>query len=123
MANQPVLLLRLTGEENVQSLNESVSWTPGDKMESTIILNSTDGAKTIDYSLVSSVRTMIFSGNGNFTVTFTVGSSPTDVIAFETRDLFVLSPSAAFVATINSITISTTSTTDITIEARIYGNS
>lgn len=118
MANQPVLLIRLTGEENVSVINESVSWTPKDKYEASYVMKTGDTAKTIDYSGVETVRTMIFIGTGAFKVAITASGS---TVTHETQDVFILSPSAAFRAAITAIAISTLSATDITIQVRIYG--
>lgn len=114
----PVLNIRLTGEENVSVFSESITWTPQSKLELTLAISSASGSKTIDYSTIETVKTMLFYGSGAYTVTVTVGS---DSIAFESNDFFVFSPSEVFRATITSIAISTTSTSTIEVQCRVYG--
>jgi hypothetical protein len=118
MASTPVFNIRLTGEENVTILNENVTWTPIDKYEATLTMKVGDAPKTIDYSVVEKVRLMVFYGAGSFIVTETVG---TEVIAHEVQDVFVLTPTVAYRNSITSITVSTTSTSDIEIQCRVYG--
>jgi hypothetical protein len=122
-ATVPILTVKLIGEENLTVMNSSISWTPTDKTENKITLNSADGSKTIDYSVVSKVRTMVFFGTGNYKISITtqIGTDPTNTIIFESQDFFIFSPTPVMAATITAISLSTTSTTDILIEARVYG--
>lgn len=118
MANLNQLNLKILGEESVTLMNQTISWTPKDKIENTYVISSLDIAKSIDYSGLSTVRNMTFYGTGNYIVSITASGSTID---YETQDFFVMSPSEAMMATITDISISTTASSSITVSARIYG--
>ena len=118
-ASDPVLQVKLTGEENVTQLNQSETWSLSEKVELDYSLTASDGEQTLDYSHIDTVRTIVIYGTGDYYINVTVGSNTE--IAFESQDFFVLSPSAAFAATITAITISTDESVAITVKVRIYG--
>jgi len=123
MANLNQLNLKLLGEESITLLNKTIAWTPKDKIENTYVMSSITAPKSIDFSSISSMRTMVFSGSGNYIVSITTGVSATaQTIEHETSDLFVFSPTTAMMADITNITISTTSSSSVTIEVKLYGS-
>ena len=117
MAN-PVFTINLSGNGAVKQLNRTITWSPDTQIENVIKLRSTDGQKTIDISSIDTVKLMIFScESASFILEFTVD---TNVIQHET-DLFVLTPTDSFIQTVDSIKLSTSSTSDIEVNVQIFG--
>jgi hypothetical protein len=118
MATTPKLNVKLLGEEQMTLLDKTITWTPSDKLETTLVINSADGSKAISITNIETVKTMVFYGTGSYKVSITVD---TNTIDFETQDFFIFSPTAVFRSTIDAISVSTASSSDIEIQVRVYG--
>jgi|WetSurMetagenome_2_1015567.scaffolds.fasta_scaffold579591_2 hypothetical protein len=118
MSTSPQMNVRLIGEELITTFNETITWTPVSKLENTLVINSGSGSKTVDLTNISNLRLITFFGDGNYQITITVGY---DVLTFESRDFFIFSPTTTYGPTITSIAISTTSSSNVSVEIRCYG--
>lgn len=114
----PSIRTVITGD-GITSLDNSVSFTLSEKLEATRLLKDTDGSVLLDYSYINTVKSFYFYSVGTYTVTLTVG---TEIIPIEVNGTFRLDPTPAFRDLITSIALSTSSTTDISISVRVYGN-
>ena len=115
----PNLIVSLTGDTFVTKLDKEKSWSGGTKLEQNYSIRDTDGSQVIDISDLENITMMIFESSSAFTVSITAGGS---TLAIPVDNIFLFDPTATFVATITNISISTTLTTDITIQVRIYGS-
>lgn len=110
------LNLVLTGDLS-ETIN-SITWEGSEQLEQVIVINSGDGQKTIDLTSVSNIKLIyIYSNDDNFSAEFTVD---TDAITFE-NDFLILTPTSTFLSTVDSLKISTTSTSNISVYINIYG--
>lgn len=114
----PTLRTVISGD-NLTGLDTSETFTLNEKFESQYVLKSTDSAVTIDTSYIDTIKTFIFNSTGEYTITITITGGIT--IPFVVSGLFKFNPSATFRSSITSMTLSTTSVDNITINAYIYG--
>ena len=120
----PSIQVKIAGD-NVTALDTgSVAWTLENKIEKTYSLSSSDGQTTLDLSNVENIVSLIFTGTGNYKVEFSIGSG-TNIIDFTVSSThpFVFPTTQTFIDTLDSIKISTDSTSDITISVRVFGES
>jgi hypothetical protein len=104
--------------DNITSLDQSTSFVLSEKLEASRLIKSTDGEVVLDYSFINTVQTIYFYSAGTYKVTLTVG--PT-ILPIEVTGAFRLDPTAAFRTSLTSVSISTSSATDILVDIRIYG--
>lgn len=121
MAN-PSLRIQLSGT-GVTSLDNTSSWALENKLEDTYSLNVTDGSLTLDFSNIENMKLLIFEGSGSYIVTLNQIDSASESIpiTIDYNCPFVLPTTQAFIDTLSSVQISTSSTTDVTITVRAYG--
>ncbi|KKL48204.1 hypothetical protein LCGC14_2327880 [marine sediment metagenome] len=114
-ATSASIKLTVTGEELVTGLTNTQSVNVAEKLEQNITLTSS--SQTIDISFLDTIKTFIFEASSNYIVEITADS---EVIEFGCNGVFMLQPTAAFVATIDSIVVKNESSTALTIKVRIY---
>ena len=114
----PIMTLKLTGRQEVTEFEDSYTWTKEGQYEQEFYIKSTDGAITLDYSLVDNIRAMVFRSASDFTVTI---ATATANIPFTVQDVFMFTPDTVLAALITAITVETASTTDQTINVQIFG--
>lgn len=116
--NTPTIRTIISGDELSQK-DISETFTLSEKIEVQYILDSLDSAETLNFDFVDIVKSIVFNSTGTYTITITMLDS--NVIPFEVTGVFKLNPTASFRALIDTIAISTTSTTSTTINVSIYG--
>lgn len=116
----PTLTLSLVGDTYVTQLSKQKTWTPGAKIEQNYVISDTDGNQVIDLSLVDSIQSIVFVSSSAFKVSITAGGQQ---IVFAVSGFFVFDPTSTFLGTVTELAISTDSTTDITVQVRVYGGS
>lgn len=110
------LNLVLTGDLS-ETIN-SITWEGSEQLEQVISINSNSAEKTIDLTAVSDIKLIyIYSNDGFFNTKITID---TNIITFN-NDFFILTPSSTFLSTIDSLKISTVSTTNISVYINVYG--
>jgi hypothetical protein len=112
--------------EDITPTTKTTSFELGEKIENKLFIKNTDGEVEIDYIKVSNIKTINFNSDSLYTVklTFDIGEEgvPEEIEApFQIVGNFRLDPNTDFTDKIKKITISTNSTTDITVDIRIYG--
>jgi len=112
--------------EDITPTTKTTSFELGEKIENKLFIKNTDGEVEIDYIKVSNIKTINFNSDSLYTVklTFDIGEEgmPEEIEApFQIVGNFRLDPNTDFTDKIKKITISTDSTTDITVDIRIYG--
>jgi len=117
----PTFRIVISGSD-VTSLDESNSFTLENKIETSYTIVDTDGNKTLDFSNIENMKTILFDGSGAFNVTVTVGGGA-NVITFPCDGSIpmILPITQTFMGTVDSITISTASTEDVQVSVRAYG--
>jgi hypothetical protein len=125
VANLPKIQSTITGD-GITTSNKILQFELGEKIEYTYYIKSTDGALVVDVSKIDLMQTMMFYSDDAFTLNLAVDVSLTEVPDIVTLPilvdgLFRLDPQAEFVSRIDSISIETTSTTNILVEVNIYG--
>lgn len=121
----PTIRTVISGD-GVTSFDKNIQFTLGEKLESTYILKSTDSPITINYSAVSNLKSFIFYSDSNFTVNVSIDVGTTEtpnivVVPISVTNMFRFDPDSTLLGKISNVTISTTSTTNITISTFIYG--
>ena len=101
-------------------------FTLGEKVENILYVKSTDGDVSIDFSRISNLASFNFYSADTFYLKLTVDIGTVEVpneveIPFQVSGMFRLDPYTDFLSKIKAIKISTDSTTDITVDIRIYG--
>jgi len=114
----PTFNASVTGKGILTSLDKTITWVNGEKLEQDYAINSTDGVVAINYSYVNNISLMVFTSISSFKVTITIG---TNVIAHEVNNVFIFDPTSTFLGTVDKIEISTAQTTNITVSVRVYG--
>jgi len=104
--------------DKITSLDQSTSFILSEKLEASRMIKSTDGEVILDYSFIDTVKTIYLYSTGTYKITLTVGST---ILPIEVTGAFRLDPTTTFRDSINSVSISTSSTTDILVDIRIYG--
>lgn len=104
--------------DKITSLDQSTSFILSEKLEASRMIKSTDGEVILDYSFIDTVKTIYLYSTGTYKITLTVGST---ILPIEVTGAFRLDPTTTFRNSINSVSISTSSTTDILVDIRIYG--
>jgi len=112
--------------EDITPTTKTTSFELGEKIENKLFIKNTDGEVEIDYVKVSNIKTINFNSDSLYTVklTFDIGEEgmPEEIEApFQIVGNFRLDPNTDFTDKIKKITITTDSTTDITVDIRIYG--
>ena len=112
--------------EDITSATRAKTFELGEKIENKLYVKSTDGEVEIDYIKVSNIKTINFNSDSMYTVKLTIDIGeegiPEEIEApFQIVGDFRLDPSTDFTDKIKKITLSTDSTTDITVDIRIYG--
>lgn len=103
-------------EDSVSVINKSLSFSLKEKVDVVVSLNSS--SYTLDISGVDNVSLLVIEGSGTFTVTFVQGASTVDFIA---TDYYAVTLTPTSAAAMDSITITETGATDVTIHAIAYG--
>ena len=112
--------------EDITPTTKTTSFELGEKIENKLFIKNTDGEVEIDYIKVSNIKTINFNSGSMYTVKLTIDigeeGTPEEIEApFQIVGDFRLDPSTDFTDKIKKITLSTDSTTDITVDIRIYG--
>ena len=117
----PTFRIIISGSD-ITGLDETNTFTLENKVETSYTIVDTDGNKTLDFSNIENMKSIIFDGSGIFDVTITVGGGA-NIISFPCDGSIpmVLPVTQTFMSTVDSITISTTSTTDVQVSVRAYG--
>ena len=120
MAIQNIPTIRTTvSGEGISSKDISETFTLAEKLEAQYILDSVHTPIVLDESFIDNLKTIVFNSTGTYTITFTMLDA--NVIPFEVDGVFKFNPSVAFRALIDTISVSTTSTTSITVNVSAYG--
>ena len=105
----------------VTTITNTIQWTLQEKLEEKIVINSADDPVTINYSRVENVKIISFSSASEFIVELTISGN---VVEFKgTYFTFSCDLLGEFISNLSLIRISTDSTTDITINSNVYGES
>jgi len=112
--------------DGVVDFDKSTQFTLLEKLESVYLLKAADGDLSIDTSKINSLVSMLFYSINSFTIKLTVDIGTVEtpnivIVPVETTGNFRLDPTTAFLSKISAVSISTTSTTDITIQVNVYG--
>ena len=111
--------------ENITALDSLTSFTLTEKAEIVQYLKAADGKVAVNLSVIDTIKSILFHSDGVYTVEVTITPlvEPTTpiTIPFEVSGMFRLDPTVAFRGLITSITLSTASVTNITVDTRIYG--
>jgi hypothetical protein len=112
--------------EDITPTTRATSFELGEKIENKLFIKNTDGEVEIDYIKVSNVKTISFNSDSLYTVKLTIDIGeegiPEEIeTPFQIIGDFRLDPNVDFTDKIKKITISTDSTTDITVDIRVYG--
>jgi hypothetical protein len=107
----------ISGDE-ITSLLLNNQFELGEKLEAIRYIKSTDGEQSIDFSYINFIKTIMFQSEGAFTLKLVFADASQIVLPI--LGMFRLDP-GVFTSALSSIVISTVSTTDITINIRIYG--
>ena len=112
--------------EDITPTTKTTSFELGEKIENKLFIKNTDGEVEIDYIKVSNIKTINFNSDSLYTVKLTFDIGEEGILEeieapFQIVGNFRLDPNTDFTDKIKKITISTDSTTDITVDIRIYG--
>jgi len=112
--------------DGITSSTRNFQFTLGEKIENVLYVKSTDGDVSIDFSRISNLASFNFYSADTFYLKLTVDigtvETPNEVeIPFQVSGMFRLDPYTNFLSKIKAVKISTDSTTDITVDIRIYG--
>ena len=118
--NTPTIRTVITGDD-ISSKDISETFTLAEKLEAQYILDALHVPVVLDESFIDNLKTIIFSSIGTYTITFTMLDA--NVVPFEVSGVFKFNPTAAFRALVDTITISTASTANITVNVSAYGQS
>lgn len=114
----PTIRTQISGD-GLTLLDQSDQFSLAEKLETVRYIKNTDGKVAIDFSFIDTVKTLFLQSTGTYIVEITTTAA--NVIPFEITGVFRLDFTPAFRATLSSITIETDSTTNITVNTRIYG--
>jgi len=111
----------------VTAFDQKVEFTLSEKLETTLLIKSTNSA-SIAYANIDNIKSILFYSTSNFTVNLTVDIGTTEVpnvviFPIATTGNFRFDPTVVFMSKISAISISTESTTDISVDVCIYGES
>ncbi len=112
--------------EDITPTTKTTSFELGEKIENKLFIKNTDGEVEIDYIKVSNIKTINFNSDSLYTIKLTFDIGEEGILEeieapFQIVGNFRLDPNTDFTDKIKKITISTDSTTDITVDIRIYG--
>lgn len=112
--------------DGITSATRNFQFTLGEKIENVLCVKASDGDITIDFSRISNLASFNFYSTDIFYLKLTIDIStveaPNEVeIPFQVSGMFRLDPYTDFLSKVKAIAISTDSTTDITVDVRIYG--
>jgi|GEM_PF-2207282 len=112
--------------EDITPTTKTTSFELGEKIENKLFIKNTDGEVEIDYIKVSNIKTINFNSDSLYTVKLTFDIGEEGILEeieapFQIVGNFRLDPNTDFTDKVKKITISTDSTTDITVDIRIYG--
>ena len=112
--------------EDITPTTKTTSFELGEKIENKLFIKNTDGEVEIDYIKVSNIKTINFNSDSLYTVKLTFDIGEEGILEeieapFQIVGNFRLDPNTDFTDKIKKITLSTDSTTDITVDIRIYG--
>lgn len=121
----PTIRTVISGD-GITALDKSTTFTLLEKLETTRQLIDTEGDVEIDFSYIDKVKSFYFESTGVFTVTIEHTSDDlipvVSTIPFEVDGgVFRFDPTAAMQTAITGLTLSTSSTTAISVNIRIYG--
>jgi hypothetical protein len=122
MANAPSLRCQLSGT-SITTFDITSTWTLSNKSEKIYTLSVSDGSQTLDLSNVPNIKLLIFYSETDFICTFNQNDSVSESIPFviDGGIPFILGTTEDFIASLDSIQISTTSTTEQDIFVNVYG--
>lgn len=112
--------------DGITSATRNFQFALGEKIENVLYVKASDGDITIDFSRISNLASFNFYSTDTFYLKLTIDIStveaPNEVeIPFQVSGMFRLDPYIDFLSKVKAIAISTDSTTDITVDVRIYG--
>ena len=112
--------------EDITPTTKTTSFELGEKIENKLFIKNTDGEVEIDYIKVSNIKTINFNSDSLYAVKLTFDIGEEGILEeieapFQIVGNFRLDPNTDFTDKVKKITISTDSTTDITVDIRIYG--
>jgi len=113
------LRIRMDGT-NVATFDETSTFSLGEKVEERYTLVDTDGVITLNYSNLTTPKVLVFIGSGAFTVRFNDGVNDFDLVSDGSTPT-IIPISASFLSAYPTLQILTTSTTDITVDFKAYG--
>lgn len=121
MAN-PSLRIQLSGTD-ITSMDVTATWTLQNKIEKIFTMIASDGSHTLDLTNITNLTKMMLYSASDFICTFNQSDSVSESIPFiiEGGTPFIFGTTQAFIDSLNSIQISTTSTTEQDIIVRFYG--
>ena len=114
----PKLSILVNGEGSVTKLTKEISWTPMSQKEMVYYIKDTDSAIPISFSDIDALKILMILAEDNVTITITM--IDTNVVTLVT-DNFVITPDSTWLALVDTITVSTTSTTNIKVNINVYG--
>ena len=110
------LVIQLS-DQTLSQFKDTLVWNPETKIEQVYKIKSSSGSQTIDFSDIANVKVMIFKSSTAFSLSMTISGSTVTYLT----DYFIFTPASSMLANISNIAISTSSTTDILVDVRIYG--
>lgn len=120
MAIQNIPTIRtIVSGDGISSKDISETFALAEKLEAQYILDADHDPVVLVESFIDNLKTIIFNSIGTYTVTITMLDS--NVVPFEVSGVFKFNPTAAFRASIDTISVSTTSTSSITVNVSAYG--
>jgi hypothetical protein len=90
-----------------------------EKLEENLLIKDTDSWQTINLSRIEEAKILLFKSTGEFTLELTIGGNAFPLTG--NMFTFVLDDDGVTLASITLVRISTTSTTDITVNCVILG--
>lgn len=117
-ATSVTVKLSVTGSELVTQIANSRNIDLKEKAEYDISL--TNSQKEIDFSYIDNIDTIIFITEDDIKLELTISS---EVVEFEINGLFVLNPTDAWLATLDSVIVKNDKSTEKTVKVRVYGAS
>lgn len=123
-SNSTSLIIQLSGT-GINAFKTTDTWQPDTQIEQTISLVDTDGDVNIDFSEVNNVKTILLKSDSYFDLTIKmnvlIGSTVSEQTMIFNTNYFLLNPYSTTRGNITSLSISTTETTAILVDCRIYG--
>lgn len=118
MAVTPNILIKITGNGNVNYSERNISWTPKEQIESKISIVDTDPKYKIDLTGIENKKIIVISSDDNFVLDFIDGS---DAVLYSLTDIKMYMIEVDNEGNYDNMFLSTNSVTHIVIDFRIYG--